>query len=240
MEMNSKDNNKFHFGKVLLQKERNACSFPIREMTYFLYGGKEKTERREYISSLIEKNPIFSRKEIVFLSREESITKGWEMMKELVRVFQQSNFNEEDRILLLYFLDIETGFTSTHESMFVPSLVNQCSEEQKNYWYPLARNYKIIGCYAQTEILHGSNVRGLETTAIYDSSTQEFVLNTPHLGAMKWWPGGLGKLSTHCVAMCRLILNGKDYGIHGFIVPLRSLEDHSSLPGIIVNNHYFF
>ena len=36
----------------------------------------------------------------------------------------------------------------------------------------------------------GSNIRGLETTATYDPVTEEFVLNTPNLTSMKWWPGG--------------------------------------------------
>jgi acyl-CoA oxidase len=31
---------------------------------------------------------------------------------------------------------------------------------------------KIIGCYAQTELGHGSNVRGLRTTAEFDKKSQ--------------------------------------------------------------------
>ena len=53
---------------------------------------------------------------------------------------------------------------------------------------------KHIGSYGQTELGHGSNVRGLRTTATYDKETEEFVLNTPDLLAMKWWPGGIGKV----------------------------------------------
>jgi hypothetical protein len=36
---------------------------------------------------------------------------------------------------------------------------------------------------------HGTFVRGLETTATYDKTTQEFIINTPTLTAIKFWPG---------------------------------------------------
>ena len=41
-----------------------------------------------------------------------------------------------------------------------------------------------------TELAHGSNVAGLETTATFDEKTDEFVIHTPHVGATKWWIGG--------------------------------------------------
>ena len=78
----------------------------------------------------------------------------------------------------------------------------------------------------QTELGHGTFVRGLETTATYDAASREFILHTPTLTATKWWPGGMGKTSTHAVVMARLVLKGKDHGPHAFIVQLRSLEDH--------------
>ena len=48
----------------------------------------------------------------------------------------------------------------------------------------------------------------------------------------QWWPGGMGKTATHAVVLARLIINQKDYGIHSFIVQLRSLVNHEPLPGI--------
>ena len=36
----------------------------------------------------------------------------------------------------------------------------------------------------------GTFLRGLETTSTYDPSTKEFILNSPTLTSMKWWPGG--------------------------------------------------
>ncbi|OIT23516.1 peroxisomal acyl-coenzyme a oxidase 1, partial [Nicotiana attenuata] len=95
---------------------------------------------------------------------------------------------------------------------------------------------QIIGCYAQTELGHGSNVQGLESTATFDPQTDEFVIHSPTLTSSKWWPGGLGKVSTHAVLYARLITNGNDYGINGFIVQLRSLEDHKPLPGVTVGD----
>ena len=58
----------------------------------------------------------------------------------------------------------------------------------------------LIGTYAQTELGHGTFVRGLQTTATYDVDAQQFILHTPTLTATKWWPGGLGKTSTHVVS----------------------------------------
>lgn len=44
--------------------------------------------------------------------------------------------------------------------------------EQVNYYLPKILNYEVVGCYGQTELGHGSNVQGLETTAEYDPATE--------------------------------------------------------------------
>jgi len=98
----------------------------------------------------------------------------------------------------------------------------------------MAENYEIFGCYAQTELGHGSYVRGVETTANYIRELQVFEIHSPTLTATKWWVGALGKTATHAVVFARLLLNGKDYGPHPFIVQIRSLENHKPLPGITV------
>ncbi|KAG6487504.1 hypothetical protein ZIOFF_056090 [Zingiber officinale] len=48
-------------------------------------------------------------------------------------------------------------------------------------WLPLAYKMQIIGYYARTELGHGSNVQGLETTATFDPKTDEFVIHSPTL-----------------------------------------------------------
>lgn len=123
-------------------------------------------------------------------------------------------FSEEEAKWLRLYID-EPAYTDLHWGMFIPAIEGQGTDDQINKWLPLARKMQIIGCYAQTELGHGSNVQGLETTATFDPQTDEFVMHSPTLTSSKWWPGGLGKLSTHAVVYARLIVAGQFHGVHG-------------------------
>lgn len=65
------------------------------------------------------------------------------------------------------------------QGMFVPAIKGQGTLEQQQKWLPLANKMQIIGCYAQTELGHGSNVQGLETTATFDPQTDQFIIHSP-------------------------------------------------------------
>jgi len=81
--------------------------------------------------------------------------------------------------------------------MFQNALQNQASEEQKEKWLPQVYAGEIIGTYAQTELGHGTFLRGLETTAVFDRERDEFILHSPTLTSMKWWPGGMILFSSY-------------------------------------------
>jgi acyl-CoA oxidase len=130
--------------------------------------------------------------------------------------------------------------TALHWIMFVPNIISLCDEEQQKEWLPLCRDWKMIGCYAQTELGHGSNVRGLETTATFVPESKgglpnggSFVIHSPTVTSAKFWPGTLGRTANHAMVMARLIDGeGIDHGVHNFLVQLRSYDTHALLPGV--------
>ena len=137
--------------------------------------------------------------------------------------------------------------TTLHDIAFIPALLGQADEDQLATWKQPALDNSIIGCYCQTELGHGSNVRGLETTAIFDLKTDTFELHSPTLTSLKWyamasfnhdqhaqciisidrWPGALGCTATHAIVYARLEVpeaSGKIafHGIHPFIMQVSS------------------
>jgi acyl-CoA oxidase len=116
--------------------------------------------------------------------------------------------------------------------MFRDSLNLYANDEQLAYWMPKCDNYDISGCYAQTELGHGSNVAGLETTAVFNKETDEFVIDTPTLTSTKWWPGEMGRHANYAIVFARCIVGEKDHGVQPFLLQIRSLENHRHLPGI--------
>nr|XP_054748420.1 peroxisomal acyl-coenzyme A oxidase 1-like [Lytechinus pictus] len=119
-----------------------------------------------------------------------------------------------------------------HSTMFSHAILSQMSDDQHEKWLNAAFNFVLLGTYAQTELGHGTFLRGLETTATYDPRTQEFEIHSPTLTSMKWWPGNLGKTVTHAIVAAQLYTKGHCMGVHMFMVPLRSLETHLPHPGV--------
>lgn len=110
-----------------------------------------------------------------------------------------------NRILLMHRFNLDYGLVYLHFFAFIPAIELLGSEEQVKKWIPLSRDFKIIGAYVQTELGHGSDVQGLQTTATYDVNTKEFIFNSPTIESIKFWPGSIGKTANHCVIYARLI-----------------------------------
>ena len=94
---------------------------------------------------------------------------------------------------------------------------------------------ELLGCFAMTETGHGSNVKGLHTTATFDQSTGEIIIHSPDFAAGKEYIGN-ALHSTMAVVFAQLIVGGENHGVHAVLVPLRN--DKGGLrPGVTVKDN---
>ncbi|KAM9314155.1 peroxisomal acyl-coenzyme A oxidase 1 isoform 2-T2 [Pholidichthys leucotaenia] len=219
-------------------KERKNATFDVEKLTFILDGGAEKTQRRREIEALVFNDPDFNEEDPNFLSRSERYSQAVRKSAEMILKLREYGISDPEEIY--FYKSMARG--SFHEAMglhfimFLPTLYSQCEPQQSKKWLPLSESFQVLGTYAQTELGHGTHLRGLETTATYDPATQEFVLNTPTVSSIKWWPGGLGKTSNHAIVLAQLYTLGNCHGLHAFIVPIRDLTTHEPLPGIVVGD----
>lgn len=234
---------------VDLQRERERSTFSIERLTNLLDGGREKTHRRRMLQEAIENDPtgIFRNDLNPYLHRTERHVRSLAKHVRLVEISRKLGIGTEcggeitqsEDWPALTFAVADDLPTSLHWVMFVPNIISLCDDDQKAQWLPLCRDWRMIGCYAQTELGHGSNVRALETTATFVPEHEcgmkggAFRIHSPTLTSYKFWPGTLGRTANHAMVIARLIDGtGKDRGVHNFLVPLRSMTDHTLLPGV--------
>ncbi|XP_022068759.1 peroxisomal acyl-coenzyme A oxidase 1 isoform X1 [Acanthochromis polyacanthus] len=221
-----------------IARERENATFDVNKLTNILDGGPEKTTRRREIESLVFSDPDFKEDDPNFLSRSErydqAVRKSVQMILKL-REYGIADPEEIQHYKSCVHPDRPEPL-DLHLGMFLPTLLNQATPEQMDRFFMPAWNLEIIGTYAQTEMGHGTHLRGLETTATYDPSTQEFVLNSPTVSSIKWWPGGLGKTSNYAIVLAQLYSLGNCHGLHAFIVQIRDINTHKPLPGIVVGD----
>lgn len=215
-----------------LATARGKATFNTEPLTHWLDGGMERTLQRRKFLRAIEDEPIFNLDSDM---NKDRITRYRDALGRARRLKELEKELDVGDPVALHTLRLVAAFddpTSLHELMFIPNVQALCTKEQQDHWLPQCQDWRVIGCYAQTEIGHGSNVRGLETTASYIQETDEFVLNSPTPTACKFWPGSLGRTANTAMVIARLITNGIDHGIHNFLVPIRDRVSHEPLKGV--------
>uniref|UniRef100_W8AQW7 Acyl-coenzyme A oxidase n=2 Tax=Ceratitis capitata TaxID=7213 RepID=W8AQW7_CERCA len=222
-----------------LEKERRAATFSVEEFQCWWHGGADKLNEKREIETYLYKDlrdghlhDYLSHEDLYHLAVKD-VTEASVKLRKLQKLRNPGGDNIWPKKLynLPALLPAHHPF-ATHITMFVDVIYSQGTPEQIEKFGKPAANCNIIGTYAQTEIGHGTNVRGIETRADYDRATDEFVLHTPNLQAYKWWPGGLGHTANHAMVVAQLYIDGKHHGIQMFIVQLRDLETHMPLPGV--------
>ncbi|GAA6009547.1 hypothetical protein JCM10207_003821 [Rhodosporidiobolus poonsookiae] len=223
-----------------MAKERQQPQFDLRRMQYAMGGGQKSVELKERFMVDLERDPLFRLDDIHDLTkaqiRERTMAKFSSMvhyvLNERIDVFQQRM-----NIVSLADPSFWTRY-GVHYGLFLGAIRSGATSNQMSYWMQkgLLGLNGMVGCFSMTELAHGSNVAGLETTATFDETTDEFVIHTPSVSATKWWIGGAAHSATHSSVFARLRVKGMDYGTKTFIVPLRNPKTYALLPGISIGD----
>ena len=103
--------------------------------------------------------------------------------------------------------------------------------ERHHQLLPEIASLALPGCFAMSEIGHGSNVAELETVARYDHATRELEVHTPAESARKDWIGNAAKHGRMAVVFAQLEVDGLSHGVHAVLVPIRDAAG-ALLPGV--------
>jgi len=138
-------------------------------------------------------------------------------------------------------------------SLWGGSVLNLGTERHRRQYFDDIASLRLPGCFAMTELKHGSNVAALQTEAVLDVAADEWVVHTPDEGAIKWWIGNAAEDGIAATVFARLKVPAAaasssssptaatttsyvDHGVHAFVVPLRDPATKALLPGVEIHD----
>ena len=227
-------------GSDVLAAERARSQVNVSQLAHHLLHRNGFLDRQKKVLAVLKKNALFSKNANLNLSRPDRYHVGLARAKEIRRIVRRERWNHDDYMMAHYLLDEVSPYLLS-DTMFTTSIQQQCNQEQKAQWLKKVENWEITGCYAQTELGHGSNVRRIECQASWNTDTKDFTIHSPSLTASKWWIGSLGRSANHAVVVAQLLIpdsEGKlvSYGPHQFMVQIRNLQTHRPLEGVVIGD----
>ena len=218
----------------ILESEREKSGVDVERLADLLFT-RARLEKKQSILDVLKADPVFEKSRNHYLSPAEKLEVALTRGKRLRQLSVEHSWSEDDYQVAADLIS-EPDPYGLHASLFLVTLREQGTPEQHMEFLAKAEQWEYIGCYAQTELGHGSNVRGLQTTATWNEEEKTFVLHSPSLTASKWWIGSLGKVANHAIVVAQLLIRNKSYGPHPFMVQVRDLKTHQSLPNVYIGD----
>ncbi|CDF77395.1 unnamed protein product [Chondrus crispus] len=190
------------------------------------------------------KNPVFVPRYNETLDEERARTiQRWRLIAktgvfhEALRIFTVKGRQRYEATLesvgaIDHSLDIKMG---VHYGLFGGTVSLMGDDDQGARWMPKIESCEMLGCFSMTELGHGSNVKGIQTTAVYDIPSRTFVVNTPCEEAQKYWIGGAFQSARWTALFAQLYVKGVCHGVHPFLVRIRN-EDGTPVKGVTMGD----
>jgi acyl-CoA oxidase len=201
---------------------RNSVKQLICQPDFRYYDGNDVTIYRKQVLAWTKRLAATGIGRI-FMSRSVG---GEQNLPKFIAAFETLAFHD---ISLVIKLGVQFG-------LFAGSIQRLGTEYHHEQYLPDAASTNLMGCFAMTEIGHGSNVQGLETTAVYQRASDDFVLHSPSYSAGKNYIGNAAEDGRLAVVFAQLEVNGQKHGVHAFLVPIRG-EHGEPVPGVTIEDN---
>lgn len=229
--------------KTLIQQQSTAFTFDVKKLTQLLDGSNEAIIKK--VKTIIS-DPAFKRidtgdlgeyREKVLQWARHLAQQGFGGMaypKEYGGLGDMAGYFSVMETLSYHDLSLVVKF-GVQFGLFGMSVYFLGTEKHHRKYLKSIGTLELPGCFAMTETGHGSNVRGIETTATYHHTTKSFVIHTPKPEARKEYIGNAALHGHMATVFAKLILDGKDYGVGAFLVPLRDAGG-KTLKGVTIED----
>ncbi|KAG9186364.1 acyl-CoA oxidase [Alternaria panax] len=145
-----------HNGTATLQAERDGSGIDVHQLAQHLLSCDGFPERQDKVLRVSSKK-LFKKDKQLNLSRSTRYHLGLAGAKAIQRLMRRKGWHHED-YKMAECLTNEISPYHLHMNMLITTVREQASPEQQKHRMPKILNYHIIGCYAQSELSHGSNI----------------------------------------------------------------------------------